>query len=93
MWLPNDIIAEVEAVARFRYVNVEDTKLWNENRREGELRLLTGWEWIARNGSASRQGFKTRTVCMRDAWYVLVRHAEAPRSTRLRVVSGKGRAA
>jgi len=88
MWLPNDIIAEVERVARIHYVDKAATRLWNEHRREGELRLLTGWCWTARNGSDHRQGFKTRTVAYRDAWYALVQHRAAPAVTRprLRVV-------
>lgn len=86
MWLPNNIIAEVERVARIHYVDVAQTKQWNEHRRDGELRLLTGWSWTARNGSDHRQGFKTRTVAMRDAWYVLVQHRAAPAIRPLRVV-------
>ncbi len=96
MWLPNDIIADVDRVARIYYVAVADTKLWNEHRREGELRLLTGWAWSARNDPrAFRQGFKTPTVAYRDAWYSLVEHREAPSIARprLRVVASKGRAA
>lgn len=96
MWLPNDIIAEVGRVARIHYVAVGDTKLWNEHRREGELRLLTGWCWTARDGSDYRQGFKTQTVAYRDAYYALIRQSAAPPLSRgrLRVVSTKsGRAA
>lgn len=95
MWLPANIIADVERVARIYYVAVADTKLWNEHRRDGELRLLTGWCWSARNGRAFRQGFKTATVAYRDAWYALVAQAEAPPIARpqLRVVASKGRAA
>ena len=51
MWLPNNIIADVERVARIYYVAVNDTKLWNEHRREGELRLLTGSCATRRAGS------------------------------------------
>lgn len=89
MWLPNSIIAEVDRVAVIRYVNVAETKLWNEHRREGELRLLTGWTWIARNGRSYRQGFKTQTVAMRDAYYALIRNEAAPKLPRLAVVSRK----
>lgn len=95
MWLPANIIADVDRVARIYYVAVADTKAWNEHRRDGELRLLTGWCWSARGGGAFRQGFKTPTVAYRDAWYALVEKREAPAIARdrLRVVSGKGRAA
>lgn len=78
MWLPNSIVAEVDRVATISYINVAATQRWNANRRDGELRLLTGWAWIERRGSGSRQGFKTRTVAYRDAYYALVRHEVAP---------------
>lgn len=95
MWLPDNIVADVERVARIFYVNKQDTKAWNEHRRDGELRLLTGWCWTSRNGGHYRQGFKTRTVCYRDAWYVLVQGTEAPPVSRprLRVVTSEQRRA
>ena len=88
MWLPNNIIAEVDQVARIFYVGAADTRLWNEHRRAGELRLLTGFCWTAKNGASFRQGFKTATVCYRDAWYALVARTAAPpiARPRLRVV-------
>jgi hypothetical protein len=89
MWLPRKVIDDVRQVARIHYVSVTETKAWNDHRKDGELRLLTGWEWIARDGSSFRGGFKTETVCFRDAWYALVAQAEAPRVTRLRVVSSR----
>jgi len=94
MWLPRDIVAEVERVARVFYVNVADTKLWNDHRRPGELRMLTGWGWSARNGSASRQGFKTITVAYVDAHYALVQRSEAPvmQRRRLSMVADTGSA-
>lgn len=80
MWLKEQTVLEIEKIARFRYISKLDCALWNAHRREGELRLLTGWEWIARDGSGRhQQGFKTRTVAYRDAWYVLVKkEASAP---------------
>ena len=89
MWIPKKVVDDVRRVARVRYVNVDETKTWNEHRKDGELRLLTGWEWIARDGTSFHGGFKTETVCVRDAWYVLVAQAEAPRVTRLRVVTSR----
>jgi hypothetical protein len=91
MWLPTSIVAEVDRVARIHYVDVEATKQWNAHRQEGELRLLTGWCWTAKNGKSFRQGFKTMTVAYRDAHYTLVSNSEAPAITRprLRVVTGR----
>jgi hypothetical protein len=92
MWLPTAIVEDVSKVARIKYYNVADTKLWNEHRRDGELRLLTGWGWIAKDGSDARQGFKSMTVAYRDAWYCLVQHASLPNFNprpKLRIVSKK----
>jgi hypothetical protein len=95
MWLPDNIIADVSRVARVFYINVHDCKAWNATRRDGELRMLTGWVWIARSGGAYRQGFKTQTVCYRDAYYDLVRQTVAPIAgrPRLRVVASDKKAA
>jgi hypothetical protein len=94
MWLPTSTIEQVDRVAKIRYISKAECEAWNAHRREGELRLLTGWEWIARDGSSHCQGFKTETVCYRNAWYALIRKEEAPslptnlrRRTRLRLVA------
>jgi hypothetical protein len=86
MWLPNDIIAEVDRVARIYYVDKAMTMRWNAQREEGELRLLTGWTWSAKNGSSHQQGFKTMTVAYREAWYVLVARRATPKTTPIRLV-------
>jgi hypothetical protein len=88
MWLPNNIIADVDRVARIHYVDVGLCQQWNKHRRGGELRLLTGWCWTAKNGRDFRQGFKTQTVAYRDAYYALVRKEHTPviARPRLRIV-------
>lgn len=78
MWLPNDIVKEIEKVAVVRYISKAECELWNANRRKGELRLLTGWEWMARDKSTHCQGFKTVTVAYRAAYYALIRHEDTP---------------
>jgi hypothetical protein len=87
----DDIIGKVEAVARIRYMARDDVKLWNENRRGGELRLLSGWCWTAKKGSEYRQGLKTYSAAVRDAYYELVLHEAAPgitpRRTSLKAVA------
>jgi hypothetical protein len=95
MWLKNDVLADVDRVCRIHYVNVLDCKQWNEHRRENEIRLMTGWCWIARNGSAYRHGFKTYSICARDAYYALVQKTEAPIAgrPRLRVVTSERKTA
>ena len=89
MWLPNDIVAAVDAVCRIYYIDRDACVKWNEHRREGELRLLTGWCWSVRSSTEHRQGFKTMTVAYRDAYYAVVLHETAPGIVRqrLRVVS------
>lgn len=82
MWLPQTIVADVDRVARIHYVNRADCVRWNQNRDAGELRLLSGWCWTARDRSSFRQGFKSQTVAYRDAWYALVKREQAPAITR-----------
>jgi hypothetical protein len=78
MWLPNDVIASVDHVATIRYINMAECRLWNDNRHDGELRLLTGWIWVSKDGQSHRQGFKTITIAYRDAWYSLVKKTSSP---------------
>jgi hypothetical protein len=85
-----DLVAKIDEVASFEYIDMSRARRWNEHRRDGELRLLTGWQWIAKDGSTHRQGFKTKSVAMRDAFYSLIEHREAPvamRRVRLRVAA------
>lgn len=87
MFYNRAIISEVEQLARFYYFNVEQVRSWNQHRRGDELRLVTGWTWMARNGSMQRTGFKTISAATRDAYYVLVQHREQPADvTRPKVV-------
>ena len=78
MWLPRKIVRDVDHVARIRYINMTECQNWNAHRQDGELRLLTGWEWIERDGTRHRQGYKSMSVCYRDAWYILVKGEEPP---------------
>jgi hypothetical protein len=87
----DDIVQQVEAVARIKYLGREEVRLWNENKRDGELRLLSGYMWTAKDGSAHQQGLKTYSAALRDAWYVLVHKRAVPSATqrraKLRVVA------
>jgi len=91
MWFSQDIITGVDRVARIHYVDKATCRLWNERRSPDELRLLTGWCWTAKSGRSYRQGFKTKSVCYRDAYYALVQQVEAPPLARpkLRVVASR----
>lgn len=85
MWLPAEVVDKVEKNGiRIGYVDKQMTKMWNDHRKKGELRLLTGWYWV--KGRQHRQGFKTKTVAIRDAYYVIVERTEAPSHYRLSVV-------
>ena len=93
---PIEVTAAVAHLARIHYVSVEDCRVWNANRRDGELRLLTGWCWSERRGEQRyRQGFKSMTVCTRDAYYHLVLGTEVPSLARprLRVVPSERKTA
>lgn len=96
MWLPRSVIDEVDEIATIRYIDLAATQRWNQHRHKDELRLLTGWAWIAKRGGEYRQGFKTPTVAYRDCYYALVRHTHAPGGTgtrRFRVIGGNEAAA
>ena len=89
MWIPDSLIAEVDALVTFRYIGAEDCRLWNEHRKAGEMRLFTGWAWHARHGTEHQQGLKTHSAAIRDAYYRLVLRAETPleRRRKLRVAA------
>lgn len=97
MWIKAETVEAVSAVARVWYVDWQTATRWNEHRRPGELRLMTGWVWTAKDGSDERGGIKTQTAAIIEAYYRLVLKAAPPRATRprLRVVepAAKGRAA
>lgn len=93
MRMPNNILAAVDRIARITYVNRANTKLWNAHRSADELRLLTGWAWSARNGSAHRQGYKTMSAAYRDAYYELIKHTAAPTFLKVKIVRGGRKAA
>ncbi len=77
-YYPAPIIEDVGKLARIYYVDVNQCVAWNTHRRDGELRLLTGWCWIARTGAGHQMGFKTRSAAIRDAHYKLVERIEVP---------------
>jgi hypothetical protein len=78
MWLPNAICEQIEDLATFRYIDATLCARFNKTKAANELRLLTGYEWTSKNGRHSRGGFKTLTVCYRDAYYSLIREMAAP---------------
>jgi hypothetical protein len=84
MWIKNDMQQAIEKVARIFYVDSSMTKAWNEHRKEGEPRLMTGWCWEAKTGGRHQAGFKTPTVAYIDCWYHLVAEAEPPKISRSR---------
>lgn len=72
-------LREIDRVARVFYIDRALAKGWNEHHRGADdLRLLTGWVWKERRGIRSRSGFKTQSVALRDAYYVLLRGKEQP---------------
>ena len=88
VWIRNEIVAEVDRVARVWFISWEMAQGWNAKRREGELRMMTGWVWTSRDGKQERVAFRTMTAAYIDAHYTLVARAAAPRLARprLRVV-------
>jgi hypothetical protein len=91
MWINNETVRQIEHVARFRYIGRDECALWNGHRRNGELRLLSGWEWLEKNGERHQQGLKTLTAAYRDAYYVLIHERGLPTIRTLRLVKGSKR--
>ena len=78
MWIVNEIVEKVNDVATVHYVDMQACKAWNEHKRPGEIRLLTGWVWTAKHGNLYQQGLKTKSQCYRDAYYRLILRTNAP---------------
>jgi hypothetical protein len=95
MWIKASIVEDVNKVARVWFIDWTMAQVWNAKRREGELRMMTGWVWTSRDGSQERVAFRTITAAYIDAHYTLVARAAAPRISRprLRVVREGERAA
>jgi len=85
MWIKNDMVEAVEKVARIFYIDSSMTASWNEGRKDGEPRLMSGWCWEAKSGGRHQAGIKTPTAAYIDCWYHLVAEVEPPRISRSRV--------
>ena len=83
MWFAKSIERDVDEVVIIRYVGRAECKRWNEHRRDGEMRLFTGWSWFARYTNSHQQGLKSKSACYRDAYYQLILRAEPPRLPKL----------
>jgi hypothetical protein len=86
MWIKSEIVDDVDRVARVWFISREMAQGWNTKRREGELRMMTGWVWTSRDGKQERVAFRTMTAAYIDAHYTLVARAAAPRLARPRVL-------
>jgi len=84
-WLPNDVIEQVNNVARIYYIDVTMCATWNKQRGRDELRLLTGWVWQSKYDGRYQMGLKTYTVTVRDAYYTLIAKQSAPGLSRARM--------
>jgi hypothetical protein len=91
MWIKQEVVEEVEAVARIFYIDQTMAQRWNQHRREHELRMMTGWCWSEKGGQQERVGLKSVTAAYIDAHLVLVQQITRPHFTRprLRVVSDR----
>jgi hypothetical protein len=91
VWLSTDIVKQVQRVARIYYVDKTQTKLWNDNRRGNELRMFTGWMYVDRRSGEVRQGMKTQSVAIREAFYAIVQKTASPNlaSQKPRIVSSR----
>ena len=86
MWIKSEIVEDVDRVARVWFISWDMAQGWNAKRREGELRMMTGWVWTSRDGKQERVAFRTMTAAYIDAHYTLVARAAAPRLARPRLL-------
>jgi hypothetical protein len=95
MWIKASIVEDVNKVARVWFIDWTMAQGWNAKRRDGELRMMTGYVWTSRDGTQERVAFRTMTAAYIDAYHVLVERASPPRLSRprLRVVRDGERAA
>jgi hypothetical protein len=93
VWIPNNIMADVDRVARVHYIDFADCMAWNAKRDKAtDLRLMSGWAWTSKDGTRWEQSLKSKTAAYIHAWYTLVAKREAPtisRRPRLRVVGDR----
>ena len=78
MWIPQTVIDDVDNLASVYYVNFAYSQKWNQYRKSNELRMMSGWAWVAKHNQQYRYGFKSKTVAYRDAWYTLVKKSRSP---------------
>jgi hypothetical protein len=78
MWISNTIVSDTKNVARIFYIDREAALRWNKYRRPNELRLMTGWCWVAKDGFSERVGIKSQTAAFIDAYYTLVLRTTRP---------------
>ena len=62
MWIKSEIVDDVDRVARIWFISWDMAQAWNTKRREGELRMMTGWVWTSRDGKQERVAFRTMTA-------------------------------
>ena len=86
MWIKSEIVEDVDRVARVWFISWDMAQGWNAKRREGELRMMTGWVWTSRDGKQERVAFRTMTAAYIDCHYTLVARAAAPRLARPRLL-------
>lgn len=71
--------AVIEAVShqvRIVFVGRETAKWWNQRRKVDDTVQFCGWYWV--RGSEEAGPFRSRSACMRDAYYRFVLLREMP---------------
>jgi|SRR4051812_31368587 hypothetical protein len=58
------------------YLSRDTAKWWNARRRPDDTATFCGWYWIHRREEMGP--FKSRSACIRDAYYRLVLQRELP---------------
>ena len=62
MWIPRTMVEEVDRICRVFYVTQALTKRWNDGRRPGDPRVMSGWVVVNRATGEEMSGLKSPTT-------------------------------
>jgi hypothetical protein len=74
--LRHSVISSVEQLVQIVYLNRSTSKWWNQRRRPDDTATFCGWYWI--RGRDEMGPFRSRSSCVRDAYYRFVLKRELP---------------
>jgi hypothetical protein len=74
--LRRSVISSAEQLVQIVYLDRSTSKWWNQRRRPDDTATFCGWYWI--RGRDEMGPFRSRSSCVRDAYYRFVLKRELP---------------